>query len=178
MVASERNANTLLEMMGPEVKAKGGVDLVLECTGAPPCIQMGLFATRIRGRFVQVGMGASDVTIPIHRINIRVSVLFFLSLLSTLASHSDAPNHTLSVENVQKEIEMTGSFRYGADVYSLAIELVASGRIDVTRIVTHRYVFEDALKAFEATAKGKGDDGLATIKVQISQGAAPGLSDL
>lgn len=82
MAASERNANQLLAEMGDEVQAKGGVDLVLECTGAPPCIQMGLFATRIRGRFVQVGMGASDVTIPIHRINIRVSFLLHNSQLS------------------------------------------------------------------------------------------------
>jgi len=44
--------------------------------------------------------------------------------------------------------------------------------VDVSRIVTHRYNFDDALMAFEATARGKGEDGKAVIKVQICQGEA------
>lgn len=88
---------------------------------------------------------------------------------------------------------MTGSFRY-VNCYPIAIDLVASKRIDVTKIVTHRvsnsyhmafiifsrfpflfclqYTFEDSMKAFEATFKGKGEDGKGTIKVQICQGKA------
>lgn len=67
---------------------------------------------------------------------------------------------------------MVGTFRYGAICYPLAIELASSGRIDVTKLVTHRYAFTDSLKAFDAVANGKGEDGKATIKVQISQGQA------
>lgn len=141
MVASERNAKAMIEEIGGDLKEKGGFDLVLECTGAPPCIQMGIFAARIRARMVQVGMGAKDVLIPLWRINI-------------------------------KEIELVGTFRYGAICYPLAIELASSGRIDVTKLVTHRYAFTDSLKAFDAVANGKGEDGKATIKVQISQGQA------
>jgi D-xylulose reductase len=73
MAASERNAAQLLLELGGQVLAQGGVDLVLECTGAPPCIQMGVFLCKIRGTMVQVGMGAKDVTIPLWRVNIRVS---------------------------------------------------------------------------------------------------------
>lgn len=73
MAASERNAGELLLKTGGKVLAQGGFDLVLECTGAPPCIQMGVFLCKIRGRMVQVGMGAKDVILPIWRINIRVS---------------------------------------------------------------------------------------------------------
>lgn len=78
MAASERNAGELLLQLGGDVLAQGGVDLVLECTGAPPCIQMGVFMCKIRGRMVQVGMGPKDVIVPLWRVNIRVSSFFFL----------------------------------------------------------------------------------------------------
>ncbi|CAO1617707.1 unnamed protein product [Sympodiomycopsis kandeliae] len=141
---SERNANELIsnvDVVGLDVKEKGGFDLVLECTGAEPCIQFGLFAAKKRSRFVQIGMGATPLALPIHRIGIN-------------------------------EIQMTGSFRYGSGTYRTAIDLVATGKIDVSRIVTHRYPFKDALLAFEATKKGQGEDGQQCIKVQICQGEA------
>lgn len=141
MAASERNARDLIDSIGDDVAEKGGFDLVMECTGAPPCVQMGISVGRVRARMVQVGCGPRDVVVPLWRINL-------------------------------KEIELVGTFRYGAICYPLSIELCASKRIDVTKLVTHRYSFKDALKAFEATSKGVGEDGKATIKVQISQGEA------
>ena len=71
-----------------------------------------------------------------------------------------------------QEIELVGSFRYSCGDYERAIALVSSGQIDVKRLVTHRYVFSDASKAFDATTAGRGEDGRATIKVQICQGEA------
>ena len=71
-----------------------------------------------------------------------------------------------------REVEMTGSFRYAAGDYERSIGLVSSGKIDVSKIVTHRYVFDDADKAFAATANAKGEDGRTCIKVQVCQGAA------
>jgi len=71
-----------------------------------------------------------------------------------------------------QEIELVGSFRYSCGGYERAIALVSSGQIDVKRLVTHRYVFSDASKAFDATTAGRGEDGRATIKVQICQGEA------
>lgn len=75
MAASERNAKALIDTVGGDVKEKGGYDLILECTGAPPCIQMGVHAARIRSRMVQVGMGPRDVLMPLWRINIKVRVI-------------------------------------------------------------------------------------------------------
>ncbi|PWN28480.1 putative xylitol dehydrogenase [Jaminaea rosea] len=143
IAASERNANELLgsDASSEDIRSKGGFDLVLECTGAEPCVQMGLFAARKRSRFVQIGMGRTPLSLPIHRININ-------------------------------EIEMVGSFRYGSGTYRTAIDLVAEGKIDVSRIVTHRYRFDEAHAAFEATKRGKGEDGEQCIKVQICQGEA------
>lgn len=139
--ASVRNARDLIESIGDDVLAKEGFDLVLECTGAEPCIQTGIWALRPKGRFVQVGMGRSDVDFPITRVCV-------------------------------KELGVTGSFRYGSRTYETSISLVSSGLIDVTKLVTHRFLFKDAVKAFEVTTKGVGEDGKTAIKVQISQGEA------
>lgn len=72
VAASDRNAQALIDSVGDDVAARGGFDLILECTGAPPCVQMGIAAGRVRSRMVQVGMGPRDVLIPLWRINIKV----------------------------------------------------------------------------------------------------------
>ncbi|WFD28241.1 hypothetical protein MNAN1_003248 [Malassezia nana] len=74
---------------------------------------------------------------------------------------------------IVREIEVTGSFRYGSGDYDMSIALTSTGQIDVTRLVTHRYLFADAVKAFDAVTCGHGEDGRTCIKVQICQGAAP-----
>lgn len=48
-----------------------GADVVLECTGAEPCIQAGIFAAKKGGTFVQAGMGKENVTFPITTACIR-----------------------------------------------------------------------------------------------------------
>ncbi|NQW18403.1 MAG: NAD(P)-dependent alcohol dehydrogenase [Chloroflexi bacterium] len=47
-----------------------------------------------------------------------------------------------------KEIDIHGVFRY-ANTYPMAIDLVASAQLDIASLVTHRFAFEDAVKAFE-----------------------------
>ncbi|KAI0178744.1 GroES-like protein [Hypoxylon sp. FL1284] len=48
-----------------------GADVVLECTGAEPCIQAGVFATKKGGTYVQAGMGKENVMFPITAACIR-----------------------------------------------------------------------------------------------------------
>lgn len=55
----------------------------------------------------------------------------------------------------------------GAGVYPLAIDLVAQGKISLGPLITHRYPFRDAVKAFENTAAGKGADGKVLLKAII-----------
>jgi D-xylulose reductase len=108
-------------------------------------------------------MGASEITVPI-------------TLLIT------------------KELKLQGSFRYGPGDYALAISLVSQGKIDVKPLITHRCVsivsvipfpfipfvpsafrpvisfrfpFEDALKAFNTNRTGKGPDGKGVIKAIV-----------
>ncbi|KJX92130.1 d-xylulose reductase a like protein [Zymoseptoria brevis] len=50
-----------------------------------------------------------------------------------------------------------GSIRYTAGCYPAAVDLVASGRIDVERLITNRYNFERAEEAFELVKAAQPD---------------------
>ncbi|KAI1328936.1 GroES-like protein [Xylariaceae sp. FL0255] len=61
-----------------------------------------------------------------------------------------------------KEVTAKGSFRYGSGDYRLAIELVATGKVDVKRLVSDVVPFKEAEQAFEKVKKGE------VIKVLIA----------
>jgi len=62
-----------------------------------------------------------------------------------------------------REIDIRGVFRY-ANCYPAALSLIASGRIDVKSLITHRYELKEAVKAFEMAESGEA------IKVMIQCG--------
>ncbi|GAA5971101.1 hypothetical protein JCM21900_000398, partial [Sporobolomyces salmonicolor] len=66
-----------------------------------------------------------------------------------------------------KELTIKGSFRYGPDVYRLALDLVARGAVNLKSLISHRYAFKDAKLAFAANKAGKGQDGKPLIKAVI-----------
>lgn len=110
-----------------------GPDVVLECTGAEPCIQTGVFACRKGGTYVQAGMGKENVVFPITTACIRA-------------------------------LNIRGSIRYTTGCYPEAVELVASGKIDVKRLITDRFEFAKAEDAFELVKAAKPD----VFKVMIA----------
>jgi len=55
-----------------------------------------------------------------------------------------------------KELNLKGSFRYGSGDYKLAVDLVASGKINVKELITNKVKFEDAESAFQDVKAGKG----------------------
>ncbi|KAG9254843.1 xylitol dehydrogenase [Emericellopsis atlantica] len=61
-----------------------------------------------------------------------------------------------------KEVTAKGSFRYGAGDYQLAVELVATGKVDVKKLVTATVAFEKAEEAFKKVKEGEA------IKVLIA----------
>jgi len=61
-----------------------------------------------------------------------------------------------------REIALFTVFRY-ANVYDRAINLLASGQIDVGPLITGTYDFDDSIAAFERAAEGRAED----IKIQI-----------
>lgn len=103
-----------------------GADVVLECTGAEPCIQTGVFVAKKGGTYVQTGMGKEVVNFPITTACIRA-------------------------------LTIKGSIRYTTGCYPAAVDLVASGKIDVKRLITNRFKFEEAEDAFELVKAGKQD---------------------
>lgn len=66
-------------------------------------------------------------------------------------------------EALVKQLNWTGSIRYSTGVYPTAIELVASGKVDVKRLITNRFKFSEAEQAFELVKKAQSD----VIKVII-----------
>lgn len=63
-----------------------------------------------------------------------------------------------------REIRIQGSLRYIYGCFPAATELVSSGAIDVKRLITHRYQFEQSEEAFhKVKAREEG-----TLKVMIA----------
>ncbi|KAK4503443.1 hypothetical protein PRZ48_004358 [Zasmidium cellare] len=55
-----------------------------------------------------------------------------------------------------KELNVKGSFRYGGGDYALAVELIATGRVDVKELITGKVKFTEAEKAFAEVKAAKG----------------------
>lgn len=62
-----------------------------------------------------------------------------------------------------KEIRMETVFRY-ANIYDRAINLIASGKVDLKRLVSRTFTFEDSVAAFERAAEAHPTD----VKIQIA----------
>lgn len=65
-LSAEENAHALLSRHGLGLPANGGgVDVVIDATGAEPCVQTGIHILRTGGAYIQTGMGRRDVNFPI-----------------------------------------------------------------------------------------------------------------
>jgi D-xylulose reductase len=62
---SRRNADLMKKEFAIEDSGPGQIDLVIDASGAEVSIQTGIFIAKSGGTFVQVGMGASEITVPI-----------------------------------------------------------------------------------------------------------------
>ena len=59
-----------------------------------------------------------------------------------------------------REVDIRGVFRY-CNTWPTAINMIASGQINVKPLVTHRFPLEQAAEAFEITRRGEA------VKVMI-----------
>lgn len=120
-VGAEENARKLVSECG----LGAGADVVIDASGAEPCIQTAIYALRTGGTYVQGGMGKPDISFPIMAM-------------------------------CTKELNIKGSFRYGAGDYQTAIDLVAGGRLSVKELITGKVPFDEAERAFALVKQGKG----------------------
>jgi D-xylulose reductase len=63
---------------------------------------------------------------------------------------------------ISKEVRIETVFRY-ANIFDRALQLIASGKVDLKPLITGTYDFADSIEAFERAAQGKPQD----VKLQI-----------
>ncbi|PCG94036.1 Alcohol dehydrogenase superfamily, zinc-type [Penicillium occitanis (nom. inval.)] len=123
---TEVEAKRLLDALFPASADIKGVDNVIEASGAGSAIQIGIFALRNGGSYIQTGMSG------------RAKVEFPINVFSA------------------KELNLKGCFRYGAGDYELAMGLLASKKVGVKELISSVTPFERAPEAWEKTGKGEG----------------------
>ncbi|ESX12741.1 NAD(P)-dependent alcohol dehydrogenase [Mesorhizobium sp. M0179] len=63
---------------------------------------------------------------------------------------------------ISKEVRIETVFRY-ANIFDRALQLIASGKVDLKPLITGTYDFSDSIEAFKRAAQGKPQD----VKLQI-----------
>jgi len=75
---------------------------------------------------------------------------------------SEDPCPVSALQAIDKEVDILGIFRY-ANVYPDAIRLAASGKIDLSPLVTHRFPLEEARRALDTVIEQRA----SAIKVLV-----------
>ena len=65
------NAESLAKEVGAVGGLEAGFDRVFECTGVPPCVQLGIYAATAGGKMILVGMGSPVQTLPLGAAALR-----------------------------------------------------------------------------------------------------------
>ncbi len=65
------------------------------------------------------------------------------------------PSPISVLEAIRKEVDILGVFRY-ANVYRDALRLAASGRVDLSPLITHRFPLTEVRRALDTVAEAKG----------------------
>ena len=124
--AKENISAALTEFNMPD-----GFDIVFECTGAEPCIQMSIHAAVTGGKVMLVGMGSRNVTLPLsaaatREVDIHGSFRYahtYPTALQLLASGR--------LPNIEKII----THRFALEDTARAFELLQRGRDDEGNMV-------------------------------------------
>ena len=121
-----------------DITAGFGLDVVIDTVGSAQAIKEALAITRKRGTIVLVAVYPQPLEVDLHQIMISETVV-------------------------------TGSFCYGysgmTTDFEAAIDLIASGKIEAAKLVTHRFPLQDIGQAFKTAA----DKTSGAVKVHVYQ---------
>lgn len=70
---------------------------------------------------------------------------------------------------ISKEVRIETVFRY-ANIFDRALQLIASGKVDLNPLITGTYAFDDSIMAFERAASARPED----VKLQILMSSEEG----
>jgi len=79
-----------------------------------------------------------------------------------IIGHGPAEVKVPIIKACVREVNIKGVFRY-ANCYPMALAMVASGKVNVKKLITHNFTIEKSLEAFETAKTGAG----GAIKVMI-----------
>lgn len=127
MEHSESVANRMKEELG----LGEGADVVLECSGAEACVQMGIYVARRGGTFVQAGMGKEKVMFPITAV--CTQGLTVKGSIRYLAGCYPAAIDLISGGKINVKQLITNRFKF--EESETAFELVRQGRPDVFKVM-------------------------------------------
>lgn len=105
-----------------------------------------------------VFLTADDATL----VNLAISILRRRGRIVFVALMTDAPVHFAAFDIIAKEITLVGSLMANHDDVRTAIDLAASGRVDVGGILTHHLPIEEAQRGMEL-AHSKADDAIKVV---------------
>ena len=134
------NAESLAKEVGASVGLEVGFDRVFECTGVPPCVQLGIYAAAAGGKLVLVGMGN-----PVQTLSLGAAALREVDIIGVFRYANCYP----------AAIALFASGKLDGVAEALC---------------THRVKLEDGEKAFRlaANAAREGEDeGRVPVKVLI-----------
>lgn len=120
-VAQER-MDAIIQAVG--LADEGGVDRVIEASGAQDSMLHGVAICKDGGVYLQVGLG-----------HIQTNIF-----------------PTIAVTN--KELDVRGITRYTASCFPMAVEMLERGVVDIAPLITARFPMSRAKDAFEAVAAG------------------------
>jgi 2-desacetyl-2-hydroxyethyl bacteriochlorophyllide A dehydrogenase len=109
------------------VTAGVGVDVAAEFIGAPATIRQAVECLRIGGRAVIVGLGAEPITLLPPTVFVR------------------------------KQLQLLGSYGGTLGTLQRVLQLVASGRLDLSHSITHTFSLEEAGAALTTLHEKRGD---------------------
>jgi len=126
-----RRAKENMQIALTKFGAQDGFDVVFECTGAEPCIQMAVHGAMTGGRVMLVGMGAPNITLPVSAAATReVDIQGCFRYANTYPTAIQLLSNG-KLENIEKLI----THRFPLEDTKHAFDLLAKGKDEEGKMV-------------------------------------------